>query len=81
LNIGNDNSGTHCGTSKLFSGDVSIHPVNVGGIHVLESQDARTAFTKFFEANKDLLPLQVMRKVKNLGKKWLQCSVKILNNR
>ncbi len=72
LNIGNDNSGTHCGVTEIFSGDIADRPVVVDGIPIVESPEARIAVTKFYAANKDSLLRRALRKIKNAGKKWLR---------
>ena len=47
-NIGNDSSGTHCGTTDALSGDPSSSPVRVDAIPVKPSPVARAAFVRFF---------------------------------
>ncbi len=70
LNIGNDNSGIHCGTTEVYSGDIIGRPVIVGGISIEESLEARTAVMRYFSAIKASFLQQVIRKVWNAGKRW-----------
>ena len=51
LNIGNDSSGTHCGTTDTFDVEFTARPVAVGGIAVEESEAGRRAFAAFGRAN------------------------------
>lgn len=46
-NIGNDSSGTHCGTSMAYSAAVSLVPVPVDTIPIEESAAAAAAFGRF----------------------------------
>ncbi|WP_162937604.1 methyltransferase, TIGR04325 family [Indioceanicola profundi] len=48
-NIGNDQSGTHCGVTAQFDVVPAEAPVQVGGIPVEESALARQAFSDFFK--------------------------------
>ena len=76
LNIGNDNSGTHCGATEIFSGDIIARPVAVGGIPIVASLEARSAVTGFLAANaaanKTSLLRQAMQRIGNVGKRWLR---------
>lgn len=47
VNIGNDSSGTHCGSTTTFDVVAEPTPVTVGGIEVRESVDGREAFREF----------------------------------
>ncbi len=47
-NIGNDSSGTHCGTTHALSGEPSPSPVRVDAIPIEPSPAARAAFVRFF---------------------------------
>jgi hypothetical protein len=75
-NIGNDNSGTHCGATEMYSGYVIDQLVAVGGVQIVESLEARSAVTGFFAANaaanKTSLLRRVMQRVGNVGKRWLR---------
>ena len=72
LNIGNDNSGTHCGATEIFSGDIIARPVAVGGIPIVASLEARSAVAKYFAADKNSLLRQAMQRIGNVGKRWLR---------
>lgn len=47
-NIGNDNSGTHCGAARNFDAELSQTPIDLSGIDVQESTSARSAIEGFF---------------------------------
>ena len=72
LNIGNDNSGTHCGATEIFSGDIIARPVAVGGIPIVKSLDAYSVVAKYFAANKASLLQRAMQRVGIVGKRSLR---------
>jgi hypothetical protein len=77
LNIGNDSSGTHCGATDIFSGDIIARPVAVGGIPIVASLEARSAVAKYFAAHRDSaqrdsLLRRALQSVGNAGKRWLR---------
>lgn len=47
-NIGNDNSGTHCGDSAGMDAQLSTTPINLNNIDIEPSQKGRKAFEEFF---------------------------------
>lgn len=47
-NIGNDNSGTHCGNSAVHDIELSRTPINLNNIEVKPSEEAHHAFKLFF---------------------------------
>jgi len=51
-NIGNDSSGTHCGTTDGFSGDTALSRVDCADIAVEQSVPARDAFVAFFRSQR-----------------------------
>lgn len=51
VNIGNDSSGTHCGTTDTYDVALSERPIRVGGVAVEETAAARDAFKQFGRAN------------------------------
>ena len=51
-NIGNDSSGTHCGTTDGFSGDAARSRVDCAEIVVEQSVPARDAFVAFFRSQR-----------------------------
>jgi len=64
LNIGNDNSGTHCEDSRGFDGLLSDTPINLDAIKVEPSPMARRSFEEFFGQGKAGLLRRFLRKVK-----------------
>lgn len=52
LNIGNDSSGTHCGTTDVFSGEIANLPVKIQDSKIVENITAYDAIVKFFFENK-----------------------------
>ena len=48
-NIGNDNSGTHCGDSALHDTELSRTQIDLNNIAVKPSEEGRFAFEKFFQ--------------------------------
>jgi putative methyltransferase (TIGR04325 family) len=64
-NIGNDNSGTHCGTNANLDVELSKTPIVLDDVVVAETVVARKAFEAFLRAQRS--PLQkVMTRVKAL---------------
>ena len=55
-NIGNDNTGTHCGTSAALDADVSATPIRLDEVNVEESEVAKTVMEHFFRTKRS--PLQ-----------------------
>lgn len=49
-NIGNDNSGTHCGTSSAFDVGLVNSPIDLSGIPVKPSEEAAKAIECFFRS-------------------------------
>lgn len=47
-NIGNDNSGTHCGVSADFDANLSSTSITLSKINIEASQESRLAFENFF---------------------------------
>jgi hypothetical protein len=48
LNIGNDSSGTHCGTNTQHDSSLSTSIINLSGIEVKHSESAFKAFENYF---------------------------------
>jgi hypothetical protein len=62
-NIGNDDSGTHCGNSAGMDAQLSKTPIDLGNIVIEPSQKGRQAFEEFFrEIDKGFL-FRMVRKV------------------
>lgn len=70
-NIGFDGSGTHCGDSDSCDVELAPRPLKLNDIPIEESAIARTAFIKYFNANKPPLITRVKIKVKHLLKKMI----------
>jgi len=47
-NIGNDSSGTHCGTTDVHDVHLSADSIRVGDIEILESELGKLAFERYF---------------------------------
>lgn len=63
-NIGNDNSGTHCGSSRSLDVELSGKPINLDSIRVEPSSRARQTFEVFFRKNKIGLFRRLLDKVR-----------------
>jgi hypothetical protein len=73
-NIGNDNSGTHCGASPELDADLSRTPIDLSAVAVEHSGVADRAFEEFFLKNKSGLLRQLASKLRALirtGIKWV----------
>jgi hypothetical protein len=61
-NIGNDSSGTHCGSSATYDAALSRTPINLAGVEVKSSHIGFSAFQLFFlHSNSNLLSKLVYR--------------------
>jgi len=67
-NIGNDNSGTHCGESAELDTSLSEAPISLGNIDIEPSLLARQAFEDFFRQGKAGLLRRLARKAAALMK-------------
>lgn len=67
-NIGNDNSGTHCGESENLDTKLSNTPINLSNIEIEPSQEGRQAFENFFRQKQTGLLRQLARKARVLTK-------------
>lgn len=68
-NIGNDDSGTHCGNSTNLDVAVSQTPISLEKVSVTPSAAARSAIEKFFRRSKPTSYARVWRLITNaLGK-------------
>jgi putative methyltransferase (TIGR04325 family) len=78
-NIGNDSTGTHCGTSTTFHSKLSATPIRLDAVIVEESEAARKTIEDFFRAMRP--PLQrvlgrfmteiLRQKLMDMAKDWL----------
>lgn len=67
LNIGNDGSGTHCGTSDYFSGEVSLRPIELKKITLQEDRAMRVAIGDYLRRGKRPLLRRILAKISSLG--------------
>jgi hypothetical protein len=65
-NIGTDNSGAHCSTTTVFSGEVADSPIMIAPISVEENEYARQQIIKFHRAARRLTPRRVLRKLASM---------------
>lgn len=65
-NIGNDSSGTHCGDTDAFTGNIAVQPVQVGGVSVTASQVAYEVVSCYFKSLRLPLIQRVRNKIKSL---------------
>jgi hypothetical protein len=65
-NIGNDNSGTHCGESAYFDTNLSSTQISLNNINSEPSQEGRQAFEEFFRQIKMSLLGRLARKARAL---------------
>ncbi len=63
LNIGMDDSGTHCSSAVKYDGDLARVPIRVGAATVEESTVARQAFISFHLKSRTNLFTKVFRKL------------------
>lgn len=69
-NIGNDNSGTHCGDSAGMNAQLSKTPIGLGNVVIEPSQQGRQAFEEFFrQIDKNFLG-RLVRKVVSYLEAW-----------
>jgi hypothetical protein len=50
-NIGNDSSGTHCGSNTDYDAEFSPTPIDLRNIEVVPSAESRAIFEEFFKTN------------------------------
>ena len=62
-NIGNDNSGTHCGDSEVFDTELSKTSICLDNIKVVSSKEARKAFEKYFRQRTECIYKRLTRKL------------------
>lgn len=68
-NIGNDNSGTHCGESVELDVKLSETPINLEGLRVESWKEGRRLFEEFFREMKSSWFRRLIRKIR-LILKW-----------
>lgn len=69
-NIGNDDSGTHCGITDVFTVELAQRHVRVGTAIVEPHQLAYEAVSHYFRSLKPTLVQRVQNKVRSLQKRW-----------
>ena len=67
-NIGNDNSGTHCGISSSHDAELSQVPIDFDAVIVEPLPAARKSFEKFFRKNKKGLLMKLLGRLSRLIK-------------
>ena len=78
-NIGNDNTGTHCGASEVFDAELSATPIRLDGVVVEESTAVKAVIEQFFRAKqppiqqmlKRLMPEKMRQRLTDVLKDWL----------
>lgn len=78
-NIGNDNSGTHCGETARFDSLLSDTPIDLNNVEIEASQVGWRAFERFFQetqsGRRQLAPKNIsatgMKEIKAIAKNWL----------
>jgi hypothetical protein len=65
-NIGNDNSGTHCGTNTTYEVVLSVSPVNLDMLKVIPSAQGLAAFEVFFRKNQGTFIRNLARRLKSI---------------
>jgi hypothetical protein len=68
-NIGNDNSGSHCGDTDGFDSEMSATSINLSSIEVNPSKEGRQQFQRFFSRLREGIVPRIFRKFKTF-KKW-----------
>ncbi len=68
-NIGNDNSGTHCGDTVGFDSGMSATSINLSSIEVKPSKESRQIFQRFFSLTRKGIVHRLIRKFKTLKKR------------
>ncbi|MBB3212981.1 hypothetical protein FHW67_002269 [Herbaspirillum sp. Sphag1AN] len=69
-NIGNDSSGTHCGTTDVFTGKLAEQPVQVGGISIEPNKQAYDAASRYFKSLRLSLIVRIKNKILSLRRRW-----------
>lgn len=65
-NIGNDNSGTHCGDSNVHDVELSVTPLDLSQVSVAPSAEGRAAFVTFFRRTQVGLADRILRRAKQV---------------
>lgn len=78
-NIGNDSTGTHCGTNAVFDAELSATPIRLDDVVVEESVAARKTIEDFFRAKRPplqrvlgrFMPEYMRQRLTGITKDWL----------
>lgn len=70
LNIGLDDSGTHCSANDAFAGELAADAVAVRPIAVVEDAAARRQVAAFQRASRALTPARIGNKLASMLKRW-----------
>jgi hypothetical protein len=62
-NIGNDNSGTHCGNSELHDVELSRTPIDLRNIEIKPSENGRHAFENFLKKSRGSFWRRLVRRI------------------
>lgn len=65
-NIGTDNSGTHCSTTGVYTGEVSDTPIQVDPIRVEEHAYAKEQIAAFHKASRPSIPMRILRRLTSM---------------
>lgn len=68
-NIGNDDSGTHCGTDTRYDAELSATPISLNGLEVAASVLGRSTFESFFRKSQGNLVSKLRRRIKKVFSK------------
>lgn len=63
-NIGNDSSGTHCGSETIFDVDLSATPIDLTMVQVSPSEEARSALEDYFRNTRESFVRKMLVKIK-----------------
>jgi putative methyltransferase (TIGR04325 family) len=78
-NIGNDSSGTHCGTSSALDAELAATPICLDSLVIEESEKARKTIEKFFRSKRPplqrllrrFMPHNGRQRLTGMAKDWL----------
>ena len=64
-NIGQDKSGTHTSSGKIYKANISENPITIGNIPIEENKEARQTIIEYLHSRRH----GIIEKIKNLFKK------------
>jgi putative methyltransferase (TIGR04325 family) len=82
-NIGNDSSGTHCGTTTALDAELSDRPININGVRVEEDSAAKETIENYFRSKttrikraiSQMIRRDTMRTLSRISKDWLPSAI------